>query len=632
MKRLASLLLCILLVFASTSALAYTPGVYVGEGTGNNGPVKVEVTFDADRITSVKVVEHSETEGLFEAPVERIPAAIVENQSLAVDTVSGATFTSNAILTAVADAVAQAGGDAEALKAAKVEAAAPKEAVAMDADVVVVGGGGAGLAAAITAAEQGAKVVLVEKTAAYGGNTILSGGYYQAAIDELAQTVEMTESEKEEVYRYISLEPKDDRMAAWQTKVKEQFEAHLAAGKTYLFDSPELHMIQTYDGGDYLGNPELIEMMCNADVDAFNWLADIGFDWKKSAFPIVGSIWIRCHQSESYASGNGFIKVLSNQIEEKNLDVTTVFECRAESLITDETGRVTGVTGTGTDGTPYTFTASKGVVVATGGFSANVEMRMEYDEIWGNLNESVPTTNAPSITGDGIEMVKAIGANLVGMGQIQLLPTADPVTGQTNNVIGEGTNMYVNQDGKRFVDESSRRDVLAKAILEQPGQYCYIISTFQNSRLDEEYKNNYHLYLDDLIASGAVVKGDTLEELAEKIGVPVETFVETCTNFNQYVADGEDPEFGRKVFPSNAALEMEGPFYACKRAPAVHHTMGGVEVNTDNAVLKADGTVIPGLFAAGEVTGGFHGSNRLGGNAVAEAIATGRNAGANVLK
>jgi len=204
-------------------------------------------------------------------------------------------------------------------------------------------------------------------------------------------------------------------------------------------------------------------------------------------------------------------------------------------------------------------------------------------------------------------------------------------TGATSNVIGEGTNMYVNQDGKRFVDESSRRDVLAKAILAQPGSYCYIISTFWNSRMDADYKNNYHLYLDDLIASGAVVKADTLEELAEKIGCPVETFVETCTNFNEYAANSYDPECGRVVFPDNAALEMEGPFYACKRAPAVHHTMGGIEVNTKNQVVAEKGGVIAGLYAAGEVTGGFHGSNRLAGNAVSEIVTTGRNAAKNLL-
>ena len=531
----------------------------------------------------------------------------------------------------MADAVKQADGDVDALKAVPVEKVAGEE-VKLSADVVVVGGGGAGLAAALTAAEEGASVIILEKGAAYGGNTILAGGYYQAAHPDYLQYASLTDGQKEEIERYISLEPKDERMASWQAKVKEQYAEHLAAGHEYLFDSPELHMIQTYDGGDYLGDSELIEMMCYGDVDSMNWLSDHGFTWKKKTVAIVGSIWMRCKASDTYASGQGFINVISDAIQNEKLDVTTVFECRAEHLVKDDAGRVVGVTGVSTvDGTPYTVSANKGVILASGGFSANVEMRQEYDEIWGNLTEAVPTTNAPTITGDGIVMAKEVGAALTGMGQIQLLPLADPVTGSTSNVIGEGTNMYVNQEGKRFVNESSRRDVLAKAILEQTGSYCYVISTFQNSRMDSDYKNNYHLYLTDLIASGAVVQADTLEELAEKIGCPVDTFVETCTNFNKYVAESNDPECGRVVFPDNAALEMEGPFYACKRAPAVHHTMGGIKVNVKNQALAEDGSVIPGLYAAGEVTGGFHGSNRLGGNAISEVITTGRNAATNLL-
>ncbi|MDO4549056.1 MAG: flavocytochrome c [Clostridia bacterium] len=631
MKKLTALFLCLIMALGVTPALAYTSGTYTGVGRGLNGDITVEVIFSDDEITSVTVLEHGETAGVSDAAIEQMPQRIVEHQSLAVDTVTGASYTSNGILEAVAAAVTLAGGDVEALKAVEVVQQAG-DPIDMTADIVVVGGGGAGLAAAVTAAEEGASVILVEKSAAYGGNTILSGGYFQAAEESYLQYASLSEGQKEEIERYCNLEPKDDYMAKWQEIVKEQYAEHLAAGHEYLFDSPELHMIQTYDGGDYLGDPELIEMMCYGDVESMHWLSGHGFSWKPSTVAIVGSIWMRCKASADYASGQGFIAVLSNAIEEKNLDVTTVFDCTAEHLIQDnETGRVIIVTGTGKDGTPYTFKADKAIILATGGFSANVEMRQQYDELWGNLTESVPTTNAATITGDGINMALEVGAALVDMGQIQLLPTADPVTGQTNNVIGEGTNMYVNQEGKRFVDESSRRDVLAKAILAQPGSYCYVISTFHNSRMDEEYKNNYHMYLDDLLASGAVVQGDTLEELAEKIGVPVDTFVETCTNFNQYAADSNDPEFGRVVFPDNAALEMEGPFYACKRAPAVHHTMGGIKVNVNNQVLDEQGQIVPGLYAAGEVTGGFHGSNRLGGNAVAEVITTGRNAAAHAV-
>lgn len=630
MKKLLILMLCAVMALGSLTTLALSTGpsgTYSGSAVGNNGPIKVEVVLEGGEIQSVRITEHTETPGIYDIAAERIPAQIVEHQSLAVDTVTSATNTSQGILDAVEDAIAKAGGDVEAYKAVAVEKT-KGEAVEMTADIIVVGGGGAGLAAALTAGESGASVIIVEKSANYGGNTILSGGYMQSAVDELAQTVEMTEGQKEEVVRYYSMDPVDEYMSKWQAVVKEQYAQHLAEGKTHLFDSAELHMIQTYAGGDYMGNPELIEKFCLDNVDTFFWLEDKGFSWKNSAVAIVGSIWMRCHLSADYPSGQGFIATMDQAIKTEGLDVDTVFDVRANHLLKDESGKITGVTGVSTiDGTEYTFHAGKSVILATGGFGANVEMRMQYDEIWGNLNENVPTTNAATITGDGIVMALEAGASTVDMGQIQLLPIADPVSGITSNVIGEGTNMYVNQEGKRFVDESSRRDILAKAILEQPGSYCYVISTFWNSRMDETYKNNYGLTLDYLKEIGAVVEGATLEELAEKIGVPADAFVETCTNFNLYAANSNDAEFGRVVFPANAALEMEGPFYACKRAPAVHHTMGGLEVNTSNQVLNLDGAPIAGLYAAGEVTGDFHGSNRLGGNALAEAITTGRNAG-----
>lgn len=276
MKKLLTWLLCLMMLVSAVPALAYTTGTYTGTGTGMLDKIEVAVTFDADTITGIEVVSCNDTPGVCDAAVEKIPAEIVKYQSLGVDVATSATFTSNGILEAVADAVKQAGGDVDALKAVPVEKVAGEE-VKLSADVVIVGGGGAGLAAALTAAEEGASVIILEKGAAYGGNTILSGGYYQAAHPDYLQYASLTDGQKEEIERYISLEPKDERMASWQAKVKEQYAEHLAAGHEYLFDSPELHMIQTYDGGDYLGDSELIEMMCYGDVDSMNWLSDHGF-------------------------------------------------------------------------------------------------------------------------------------------------------------------------------------------------------------------------------------------------------------------------------------------------------------------------------------------------------------------
>ena len=622
MKKLLTWLLCLMMLVSAVPALAYTTGTYTGTGTGMLDKIEVAVTFDADTITGIEVVSCNDTPGVCDAAVEKIPAEIVKYQSLGVDVATSATFTSNGILEAVADAVKQAGGDVDALKAVPVEKVAGEE-VKLSADVVVVGGGGAGLAAALTAAEEGASVIILEKGATYGGNTILSGGYYQAAHPDYLQYASLTEGQKEEIERYISLEPKDERMASWQAKVKEQYAEHLAAGHEYLFDSPELHMIQTYDGGDYLGDSELIEMMCYGDVDSMNWLSDHGFTWKKKTVAIVGSIWMRCKASDTYASGQGFINVISDAIQNEKLDVTTVFECRAEHLVKDDAGRVVGVTGVSTvDGTPYTVSANKGVIVASGGFSANVEMRQEYDEIWGNLTEAVPTTNAPTITGDGIVMAKAVGADLVGMGFAQLMPSSHPVDGSLfSGIWGSAeTQVFVNKEGKRYVNEYAERDVLSKAALAQTDGIFYIIC-------DNKIAKNADVA--GMEAKGNVVVADTLEELAEKLGIPADTFVETIERYNSFVDAQKDDDFGKPLFGEKID---EAPFVATPRSPSLHHTMGGVKIDTNTHVISTEGNVIDGLYAAGEVTGGLHAGNRLGGNAMTDFLVFGRIAGENAAK
>ena len=628
MRKITCILLALLMTVFAVSALAVNSGIYTGEGQGNNGPIIVDVTFADDVITNVQITEHAETPGVCDAAIATIPNEIVQYQSLAVDAVTGATNTSNGILTAVAAAVEKAGGDVEAMKSKAISKDAG-EAVEKTADVIVVGGGGAGLAAAVTASQAGASVIVVEKAATLGGNTVICGGYMQSAAQEFLQYAPMTESQIQSVEEYIALEPKCERMAGWQQAVREKFDAYLASGSQNLFDCTELHMIHTYVGGDYLGDPELIEMMCNGAIDTLAWLQGQGLEFKPTTMSIVGSIWQRCKTALNYSSGNGYITTMKNTIETDALPVEYVFNCRAEHLIT-ENGRVTGVEASLPDGTPYTFRANKGVILACGGFSANVEMRQKYDEIWGNLGPDVPTTNTATITGDGIVMGLEVKAALEGMGQIQLLPLADPQTGASNSIVGNGTCPYVNQEGVRFIDESGRRDVLAAAILAQTGSYCYVLSTPQNANLTDAGANIYGIPVQDLVDRGLVFIADTVPELAEMIGVPADALVKTVEDYNTAVANNNDPLTGRKIFSDNSALQMEGPFYACKRAPAVHHTMGGLKVNNKNQVVSEDGNVIPGLYAAGEVTGGFHGSNRLGGNAVAEVLTTGRNAATNL--
>ena len=394
-----------------------------------------EEKISADAITDVTVVEHSETAGLSDRPIAEIPAAIVENQSLAVDTVSGATNSSNAILTAVADCVAQAGGDVEALKAVAVEKA-PVEDVEATYDVVVLGGGGAGLTAFITAAQNGAKVILVEKAGSLGGNTLIAGQGFNACDPERQANTEMSEALLGELKSYLDLDPADfGAFAEVLETVKGQINDYIASGSTTLFDSPELHMLHTYMGGKRTGldgtviepDLELARTFATNALDALEWAESIGAQWNDTTSTILGAMWPRSHG----------------------------------------------------------------------------------------------------------------------------------------------------------------------------------------------------------LANGNVIVADTLEELAEKLGISADTFVETIERYNSFVDAQKDDDFGKPLFGEKID---EAPFVATPRSPSLHHTMGGVKIDTNTHVISTEGNVIDGLYAAGEVTGGLHAGNRLGGNAMTDFLVFGRIAGENAAK
>jgi len=298
-----------------------------------------------------------------------------------------------------------------------------------------------------------------------------------------------------------------------------------------------------------------------------------------------------------------------------------------ESLIVED-GKVVGVKATQTDGTPVTLTATKGVVLTTGGYGANPKMAMEYDNYWGILTDDMPTTNSALLTGDGIVMAKAVNANLVGMGYIQLMPSSQPVTGSLGGGLWGSAEdqVFVNKEGKRFVSEYESRDVLSKAALEQTDGIFYIICD-QESAGDPQpgAKNGWGNDIDTLIEEGSVLKADTLEDLAKQMGCDPATFVAEIEKYNGFTKTGVDTDFNKVNI--GAAIDV-GPFYATIRTPSIHHTMGGVQINTNAEVLDTDGNVIKGLYAAGEVVGGIHAGNRLGGNALADVVVFGRIAGA----
>ena len=624
MKKLtAALLVFLMMVMTGAMALAYTEGTYTATAQGNNGPVTVSVTFSADAITDVTVVEHSETAGLSDRPIAEIPAAIVENQSLAVDTVSGATNSSNAILTAVADCVAQAGGDVEALKAVAVEKA-PVEDVEATYDVVVLGGGGAGLTASITAAQNGAKVILVEKAGFLGGNTLIAGQGFNACDPERQANTEMSEALLGQLKSYLDLDPADfGAFAEVLETVKGQINDYIASGSTTLFDSPELHMLHTYMGGKRTGldgtviepDLELARTFATNALDALEWAESIGAQWNDTTSTILGAMWPRSH---GLANGN-VITILTDAAKANGVEIVT--DTRANELIV-ENGKVVGVKATTSEGANVTLHANSGVVLATGGFSANAPMVVEYNNYWPGLSDTMPSTNAPTITGDGIVMAKAVGADLVGMGFAQLMPSSHPVDGSLfSGIWGSAeTQVFVNKEGKRYVNEYAERDVLSKAALEQTDGIFYIIC-------DNKIAKNADVA--GMEAKGNVVVADTLEELAEKLGIPADTFVETIERYNSFVDAQKDDDFGKPLFGEKID---EAPFVATPRSPSLHHTMGGVKIDTNTHVISTEGNVIDGLYAAGEVTGGLHAGNRLGGNAMTDFLVFGRIAGENAAK
>lgn len=602
----------------------FKPGTYQAEADGMNGPVKVEVEVDAESILSVKILEHTETTGISDPAIERVPQAIVDGQSIAVDTVSGATVTSSAILAAVKTALLDAGASEEAISKAVEKKTQSSENIERTADVVVIGSGGAGMSAALEALRAGGEVIVIEKMASAGGNTILAGSAMNAADPELQKKQEMTPAQLGTIDGLLELPAKNDYMKAWQDTIRNDIEKYRAEKNTYLYDSPALHKLQTYVDGDYVANPELVEVFGDNALDSIHWLTGLGTQWSDTITAAVGATWTRSHTPLQTFGSKGAGFVLPQLQEFEKLGGEVLLEHTAQELLTDN-GRVTGVKGTTADGSTFTFLAKKGVILATGGFSANIKMREEYNTHWATLDESIPTSNGPQATGDGIVMAESIGANLVGMEWIQMLPTT--VKSFTPAI---DSTILVNKEGKRFVKEDGRRDEISKATLEQPEtKYWRIV----DAHVTEDMLNGVAYtgeVIDEMVDNQGVYKADSLAELAEMIGIPAAELQKTVDEFNGYVeSNGKGDPTGRTLFDQKID---KAPYYALVGLTKVHHTMGGVEINTETQVLDKDGNVIEGLFAAGEVTGGIHGSNRLGGNAISDAIIFGRLAGINVMK
>ena len=591
MKKFLSFLLALTMLLTLCGVASADAGVFTGVGDseiGGKGAIEVAVTVDENgAVTAIEVTKNGDTAGISDPAVAQIPGLIIEQQTANVDAVAGATKTSDAIMAAVLDAVTKAGLDTVKWST-KVETVVEKaEDVTIETEIVVIGAGGAGLAAAVQANQLGSKVLVLEKMGKVGGNTILAGGALNAVNDRSEQAIAYN-------------------------------------------DSVEWHYTQTLSGGDYQGDPLLVHTLVSNAWSGVQWLMDLGMEFQDETaglFTVTGGLWPRAHKPVE-PLGTGFFTTYMNYIDSHD-NVDVMLNTRATEILVDENGKACGVVATGETGNTVTVKASKGVVVATGGFAANVELRSAYNTQWADLGDSIKTTNHAGATGDGIKMMQKLGADFVQMGNIQLLPLGDPVTGSLSGNIEHDveTRIFINKEGNRFVNEGGRRDDMTNALFAQTDAYMWIVMDSDTYPTGDE-RNNFGETANQLVEAGRAVKADTLEELAEKMNVPADALIAAVTEFNRHAEGGDlagtPDEFGRTLYktPIDTA-----PYYAAARVPTVHHTMGGVRINVNAQVLDENGNVIPGLYAAGEVTGGIHGSNRLGGNALTDTVVFGRIAG-----
>ena len=600
---------------ASTSSDAGVSGDFTGTAKGFGGDVSVTLTLTDGAITGCTAEGKEETQGVGSEAIAKMPGAIAESGSIAVDGVSGATITSTAIKEAAAAALTAAGLNPDDYKTA-VENNATAEDSTVDADVVVVGAGGAGMTAAITAAAEGKTVVILESQSMVGGNSVRATGGMNAGKTVYQDENEFGESAGVEKTLKTAAEKYADNetITALAKTVSEQWAAY-QANPTGYFDSVELMELDTMIGGKGINDPELVETLCANSADAIDWLDEHGITLHNvSSFG--GASVKRIHrpvnaEGKTVSVGSYMIPLLQENCEKAG--VKMMLDTTATEILTDANGAAVGVKATGASGETVTVNA-KAVILATGGFGANLDMVVKYKpELKGFM-----TTNAPGIQGQGIEMAQAIGAATVDMDQIQIHPTVEANTAAliTEGLRGDGA-VLINAEGKRFIDEVGTRDVVSAAEIAQTGSYSWLV-------VDQAMADASSV-IQGYIKKGYTVTGATYEELGKAMGVDAAAFAETMEKWNGYVEAKNDPDFGRTSFanPLNTA-----PYYAVKVTAGVHHTMGGLKINANTEVLNEKGEVIPGLFAAGEVTGGVHGANRLGGNAVADFTVFGRIAGA----
>lgn len=566
---------------------AYKAGTYTAAAAGLKGDVTVEVTFTADSIERVEVTDHQETPGIGTNAVEKIPGLIVDTQSLGVDTVAGATITSEAILAAVADCVTQAGGDAEALKSVSAETNTEKTEENLSADLVILGGGAAGMTACMRAEELGLDVILVEKMPFMGGAISISGGNQVVMGSELQKNAGVTDDTVQSMV--------DDFMK---------------------------------NGAD-LNVPELLTLYAENVGATSDWLQAQGvtFDTESGLHQLAEY----SHDRELAYTGSGAGAAEAMRQAIAATDATVLLETRATELLTDDSGAVTGVLAS-SDSVDYTIEA-KAVLIATGGYGNNKDL----------LNEEMRQAlyyGPVSSTGDGVVMATAEGIDAATrlMEYGKRYPNGIEVSeGIAKSTIGGNITAWtmsailVNAEGRRVVNEKASNRTILETELVQEGQMLYLLmdeETFSvwktklgGAGISEEDIDSY-LELNGS-ATPVFIHGDTLEEVAGTAGMDPETLKATVETYNGYVQSGKDEEFDRGA--DYMTMEIgDGPYYLVEQKPRFATTMGGLVVNEQLEVQNTSDQTISGLYAAGEVVGGVMGDDSPSGANNGWAVTSGK--------
>ena len=580
MKKIFAIILAggLMLVNAAgfTASVNFSnPGTYSATSVGRNGDVTVTVTFSDTAITDIEV-SHSETQSIGDAAINQLAASVLENQSLDLDAVSGATISSDAFKKALEDCVEQAGGDVALLTSKAVSTAEVRYDVT-DADLIIVGAGGAGLTAAKAAADQGVSVILIEKSGVIGGNSLCSQVGINAAGSAIQEALGM---------EFATAELLKEAQMQWGVR-ENLVDAYVEnSGKAVDWLAETLDV--TFDGktGD--------------KVDPENPLASVGED-----HPSGSDLFMVKADANGYTA-NTLVNALNAAIQKAG--VTLYVKTEATELVT-ENGAVTGIKAKASDGSEVVFTG-KAVLLATGGFGQNHEMVVQYRP---DLQYAITDEMAPT-TGDGIMMAEAVGAKTVDMAEMQLFPHVPVGDTWLSPMAMPGgfmtTSLFVNQDAQRYTTEGF--DPSIAGTLQQ--EHAYVI--FGESDLNDTLK-----HLED---RGLVKSGDTAEALAAQLGLDGAALQATIDKWNADCDAGQDSQFERQPF---TLKKIEGKLYGYAFGVGAHYMMGGVLINEKTQVLDQDENVIPGLYAAGEVTGGFHGSKRVDGSGTGDAFVFGYVAG-----